>query len=296
MCTRGWCAALAAVVLAVGIPPADGGDLWLEVERALRRSALPGFSGTLSFEKELWTKDGSGQDVNATQTWAITVDEAGRIKSRAELGSSKTGTTWIVGDTLTYRWMAWHHDLLVLSAGASAAEFPDEARLGIMENLIRQSRAELKWLVGTPFERKGIQFRLLESDPAHPVAVIEVDGRTRHVECDRIGDTLVVASMLYADDLHSYRWAFSGHRQVAGRWVPQTAEFVQRDVHDRVTRSRYTNITLTDQDPDQAMLNLRDVPDAGHEAFAHLVMVSAFSKDGVQQDEFYKFDSAVLGR
>jgi hypothetical protein len=300
MCTRGWCVALVAAVLAVGIPPAGGGDLRLEVERALRRSALPRFSGTLSFEKEMWVRDWSGKDVNPTQTWEITIDEAGRLRSRAELGSSTTGDTWLVlvGDTLTHRWIAitWDHELLVLSAGTSAADFPEESRLGIMENLVRQSRAELNRLIGTPLEGKGIQFRLLEGDPTHPVAVIEVDGSTRLVECDRIGDTLVVASMLYADDLHSYRWTFSGHRQMAGQWVPQTAEFVQRDVHDRVTRSRYTNINLMNQDPEQVILNLRDVPDAEDEAFERLVMVSIFSKDGVQDEEFYRFDSAVLGR
>ena len=276
-------------------PPAQPADLQVEIEEALQRSALDGFAGAVTFTKEFWTVEGSGDqdagDLRGIQTWKITTDGRGRLRVELDGKNPNYVHRSVIGETPEKMWMTCDASLLVFDKNATEDPAELDLRLHVAHLLLDQTRAELSELLGSPTGGAPIQVLSLDRDRAQPRAVLKADGKVQSISFKRVDGTLLVNSTASDDETGSYRWTFLDYYREGDRWLPRR---VETRIHDKLGKSRRMVYTLLEYAPAPAQPEITSFlpPEPGDPGFEQIAVVEFFSDEGMIYEDFCFFSNS----
>jgi hypothetical protein len=254
-------------------------DLRAEVIEALQRSALDGFSGTVTFTMESWSPPGYDGVQYYHQAWEIKTDGYGQIRADISFPDSKGAPVLSVVESQSRFWMPLSSELLVWDKSNPPDSSEDaESALNIMRNIATQGNQELQWLLGSRARNATIEILLLDPDPTHTSAVIRLGGKLHQAVFHRVDGTLLLASITYNDTIGTYKWAFSGYRRAGQRWISQTVELVEYGRGPEEKRWLYSQITVTHAPSAADFQRNFWVPQPGEPGFDGIIVVRTFSK------------------
>jgi hypothetical protein len=258
-------------------------NLEAEVRQALRRSALAGFVGTVTFQVELWPRPSFRGDPYILESWEVFTDGSGQLRSEHSWPLSDSASTIVVCETHALIWMTGlHHDgVLVLDKNNPPEPKKEiEGELLVIRNLAAQAGRELETLLDSPAQRRSvIQTLLLNRSPERTGAAVKIDGKLRQVTFRRVDGTLLLASITRDEAESTYRYAFKDHYQLGERWIPRTVEFEEHHARRGTLRAVYSQIELVAEQPNAMDFEKRFIlPEPGDPAQTGIIYAQIYSK------------------
>jgi hypothetical protein len=257
-------------------------NLEAEVREALRRSALAGFVGTVSFQMEMWVRPGSHGEPYVLQSWEIVTDGNGRLRAELSWPLSESAPRFVVCETHTLMWMTGAHgQVLVLDKNNPPEPTKEtESALSLVRGLAAQAQTELEWLLDSPAQpRSVIQTLLLNRSPERTGAVVKIDGKLRRVTFSRVDGTLLLASITRDENQTTLRFEFKDHYRFGDRWIPRTVAFEEHHAQRGTSRSTYSQIALIEDQP--GMPDFEEhfmIPEPGDHAKSGIISAKIFSE------------------
>lgn len=252
-----------------------------DVVTALTHSSAEGFAGELTFIKENWCADPDGQPKYTQQLWRIHTDSKAQVRTEVSLPQAKSQAGHIAGESRSRRWIFLrnHSELVVLDK----LDAPDvskelEARVSLMDSILRQAHGEIRWLLGSQIAASdSLRIVLLDRYAAQPSAVVEVQGETRYFRFNRIGSDLLVSYSLSSAGGTTFEWTYSDYRKVGEKWIPGTAELRQTNVQGELDRWLYTAIATREIRTVEELRQSFRVPSPEEPEFASTTAVTTLS-------------------
>ncbi len=275
-------------------------SLEAEVREALRRSALDGFKGTVSFHRQMWypptPTDAEGYSL---QEWQITTDGNGQRRVQIHWPDAVPEPhTLTVVESHMRMWSPRGVELYVWDKesppmGEDGSIKDDRARTTqwLMRQTVDSALSMLEWLVGAQADRVSIEILLLNRDPTEPSAVVKIGDEIRQVRFTRAMGTLLVHSTLRSDSNTSYSWTYSDYQLENGRWIARDVSFEQHSEGSEPMRNHYSLVNLRPAENTPEFQQSFWVPQPGEPAFKSVIGVQTFSKRFPQEPVAVETDS-----
>lgn len=293
-------AAIAAVLVgAADDRPADDAALRAEIAAALQPPGDPNYDGVMRYTLEIWQiPPAEMEERRSVQRWSVTTDERGATRLNVTCqtpGPTDHGDareiTLTCGRTDAWSWMVSGQELLIAPSSQLSTLQSQEARLGIMDNLLKSAEVQGGSLRARDVKVGLTDLQVVDADWETPKADVRAaDGIVRHVAFKRHAQQLVIDSISYARESTRYRWSFSEYRVRDGAWTAGTVEMQQTsEVSPALSlRTRYSHIEVGPRAPHETGSYFQP-PALGDALASRVAAVSSFDADGVHRFDFVEW-------
>ena len=268
------------VLVALGAPTDNAAaGLENEIKYALQQAAESEFTGTITFDVRRHGFDAAGKSRwHPRQSWMITTGPGGQLRTEHTVQNSQS-QPWIVARSDDTKWMLQGGRIVIRNGHATGEKNDMQGVFMVMDNLLDNAAYYSSLLRGIPHLHG--ELRVVDTDPAHPVAVATYAGRETRYAFTRVDGTLQLASREYSADNHDHRWTYSEYTHAGPNCHPTVVEYVTIPRDNAAPLAEYTNIKLcpaTEDDPLAA--NTFRVPTTDNAIAEHVELYDFYFADG----------------